>query len=80
MHKDVFLNGHKQFNIIKDCINLSRKIEELKPYIIEFDKNNAIKPKIYPFYYAIRKENQRPIIVITHNKCTFSANDRVYKV
>lgn len=30
--------------------------------------------------YAVKKENQQPIIVITHDEYTFSANDIVRKV
>lgn len=39
-----------------------------------------MKPKIYLSKCAIKEENQKPIIVITHNECIFSTNDKVYKV
>ena len=54
-------------------------MEELKPYMVEFDENGAIKPKVYPSDCAVGGKNQRPIIVITYNECTFSANNRVCK-
>lgn len=48
-----------------------KKIEELKSYIVEFDKNSAIKPKVYPSNCTVRGNNQWSIIVITHNKYIF---------
>ena len=47
--------------------------------MVEFDENGAMKPKVYPSDCAVGKENRRPIIVITHDECTFSANDGVRK-
>lgn len=55
-------------------------MKELKSYIIEFDKNNAMKPKVYFLDCVVRGNKQQPIIVITHNKYIFSANDRIRKI
>lgn len=55
------------------------KIEELKLYMIEFNKDSTIKAKDYPIDYAVESEKRRLIILITYNECTFSANDRVQK-
>lgn len=33
--------------MVEDWNNFLIKIEDLKPYIIEFKKNSKIKPKIY---------------------------------
>lgn len=52
-------------------------MKELKPYMIEFEKNGAMKEKIYLFDYAVHSSNCRPIIVITHDKYTFSANNDI---
>lgn len=54
-------------------------MEELKPYIVEFDKNDVMKLKVYFSDWAVRGNNWWPIIVITHNKCTFFANNRIWK-
>ena len=77
--KDVFVDEHKQSDIVKDHINFLRKMEELKPYIVKFDENGKMKPKVYPSDCVMRGENRQPIIVIIYNKCTFSENDGVYK-
>ena len=67
MRKDVFVDGHEHSDVVEDCINFLRKMEELKPYMVEFDENGAIKPKVYPSDCTVRGENRRPIIVITHD-------------
>ena len=79
MRKYVFVDGYERSDVVKDRINFLRRMEELKPYMVEFDENGAMKPKVYLSNYAVGGENRRPIIVITHDECTFSANDRVRK-
>lgn len=37
------------FRYDKDCKKFLIKIEDFKPYMVDFKKNNIIKPKIYPF-------------------------------
>lgn len=54
-------------------------MEELKPCIVESNKDGAIKSKVYPLDYAVRGNNWWPIIVITNNKCIFLANNRIQK-
>lgn len=80
MGKDEFIDGHKQLDIIEDSKNFLKKIEEFKLYIVEFEANGAIKAIIYPFDCAVGKLNWHPIIVITHDECTFSANNDIQKV
>ena len=75
----MFIDGHVRSDIVEDCKVFLNKIEELKPYIVEFDDDGAIKPKVYPLDCIIGGNNWQPIIVITHDKCTFSANDRIQK-
>ena len=77
VRKDVFVDGHEQSDIVEDQINFLQKMEELKPYIVEFKENGAIKPKIYPADCAVGGNNRRPMIVITHDECIFSANNRI---
>ena len=79
MRKNVIVDGHEQSDIVEDCINFLRRMKELKPYMVEFDENGAIKPKVYPSDCTVGGENRRLIIVITHNKCTFFANNGVRK-
>ena len=56
-----------------------KKMEELKPYMVEFNEDGTMKDKEYPFDCAVGGEVRRPIIVITHDVCTFSANGGIRK-
>ncbi len=47
--------------------------------MVEFYDNNAMKPKVYPLDCVMRGKNCQPIIVITYDKCTFSANNKIQK-
>lgn len=78
--KDVFIDEHKWSDVIEDWKNFLQKVEELKPYIVEFDENGAMKSKIYPADCAVGKINRQPVIVITHDKYIFLANNRIQKV
>ena len=79
VYKDVFINGHEQSDVVEDCKVFLNKMKELKPYIVEFDEDGAIKPKVYSLDCVVGGNDWRSIIVITHNECTFSANDRIRK-
>lgn len=79
VRKDVFVDRHERSNVVEDRTNFLRKMEELKPYMVEFNEDGTMKPKVYPLDCAVEGENRRPIIVITHDECTFFANDGVRK-
>lgn len=63
----------------KDYKKFLNKMEQLKPYLVEFDENDKMKNKTYLSDCMIGGEERRPIIVITHNKCIFSVNDGIFK-
>lgn len=77
VRKDVFVNDYEQSDMLEDENYFLIKINELKAYIIEFNKDGAIKAKDYLVDYAVGGEERRSIIIITYNKCIFSANDGV---
>ena len=58
VRKDVFVDRHERPDVVKDCANFLRKMEELKPYIVEFDQDGAMKPKTYPSDCAIGREDR----------------------
>lgn len=43
---------------MEDCKEFIRKIEELKPYMIEFEENNVMKDKIYQSDCIVRGKNR----------------------
>lgn len=57
MCKDVFIDRHKRSNVIKDWDNFLIKIEDFKPYMIKFEKDVEIKPKVYLSNYKIGDNN-----------------------
>ena len=76
IRKDVFVDGYEQSKVVENRANFLKQMEEFKPYIVEF-YDGTIKPKVYPFDCAIEDENRQPIIIITHDECTFFANNGV---
>ena len=77
VRKNVFIDGHERPDVVEDRNRFLTKMEELKPYMVEFNKDGAMKAKDYPVDCAVGGEERRPIIVITHDECTFSANDGI---
>lgn len=79
VRKNVFIDGHERSDVIEDRNNFLKKMEELKPYMIEFEEDGAMKAKTYPSDCEVGGPGRRPIVVITHDECTFSANDGIRK-
>lgn len=79
MREDVCIDGHEQSNVIEDCTRFLKKIIELKPYIVKFNQDKIIKPKLYLFDYVVGRENHWLVVVITQNKCIFFVNNRVQR-
>lgn len=55
----MLIDGHKQSDIIEYCNNFINKMEELKSYMVEFEKDGAMKNKIYLPDCAVGGENQQ---------------------
>lgn len=51
-------------------------MSDLEPYLVEFNSERNIEEKVYPDDYQIGGENCWLVIVIIHDECTISANDR----
>lgn len=51
MNKKIYvkmcIDGQICLNIIKDYNNFLKKIEKLKPYMVQFEEDDIIKAKIY---------------------------------
>ena len=56
--KDGFVDGHEKSDVVEDYANFLKKMEELKPYMVEFFEDGAMKPKVYPSYCAVGGENR----------------------
>lgn len=52
-----------------------KELEAPGPYLVEFRNNGSMEEKVYPSDCAVNGPNKRPVILITHDENTFSAND-----
>lgn len=75
----MFIDGHEQSDVVEDRSSFLKCMEDLKPYMAEFEEDGTMKPKVYPPGCIIGSEDYRPIIVIIHDECTFSANDGIQR-
>ena len=75
----MLIDGHEWSDVVKDHKNFLKKMEELKPYMVEFEKDGAMKAKTYPSDCAVGGPNWCPIVVITHDNYTFSVNNGIQK-
>lgn len=71
----MFIDGHKRPDVIEDRKHFLQVMKELEPYLVEFDKTGQMIPKVYPSDCKVRGDKRRPVIVITHDECTFLSND-----
>ena len=54
---NVFVDGHKQSDVIEDCASFLKRIKEFKSYIVEFNQDKIVKPKVYLFDCTVGGEN-----------------------
>ncbi len=77
MSKNVFVDENEQSDVVEDRKNFFKKMEEFKPYRVEFKEDCIMKPKVYLSDCEVGGNNRRPNIIITYDEFTFSANDGV---
>lgn len=75
----MFIDGHERPDVVEDQRVFLKKMDELRPYMVEFEEDGKMKDKIYPSDCKVNGTECRPVIVITHDECTFSANDGIRK-
>ncbi len=47
VRKDVFVDKCKPSDIVENRKNFLKKMEKLKPYVVEFEEDGTMKPKVY---------------------------------
>lgn len=77
VRKDVLIDGHERPDVVEDRANFLKVMEDLKPDMVEFEENETMKAKVYPDDCVVEGQNRRLVKIITHDECTFSANDGV---
>lgn len=75
----MFVDGHERPDVVEDCERFLKVMEELKPYMIEFNKDGIMKDKEYSLNCAVGGGIRQPIIMITYDECMFSTNDGICK-
>lgn len=51
------MDRYKQSDMVEDHTYFLKKMEELKPYMVEFNKDSIMKPKVYPSNCAVKGKN-----------------------
>lgn len=77
VRKDVLIDGHERPDVVEDRANFLKVMEDLKPDMVEFEEDGTMKAKVYPDDCVVEGQNRRLVKIITHDECTFSANDGV---
>lgn len=76
----MFFYGHEREDVKEYRETFLHEMKLFLPYFVEFSEDGTIVSKKYPSDCAIRKPEKRPIIMITRDESTFSANDGRKKV
>ena len=74
------INGHERKDVVEYRETFLEEMRLLLPYFVEFFEDGSILGKDYPDDCAVGRPDRRPIIMITHDESTFSANDERRKV
>ena len=80
VQKEVFFDGHEQKDVVEYRETFLDEMKLLLPYFVEFSDDGSILPKTYSEDCALGGPSWRPIIMITYDKNTFSANDDQQKL
>jgi len=74
VRKGVYVDGHERPDVIRDRAQFLNQLENLQPYLVEFDSDSNIKAKTYP-RSCVLGGCDPPIILITHDESTLSSNE-----
>ena len=73
--KGFFFDDHERKDVVADRIKFVEQMKKDEPYLAEFDSSGTILDKSSPEDCEVGGSQRRPIIIITHDESTFSAND-----
>ncbi|RPA94322.1 hypothetical protein L873DRAFT_1937421, partial [Choiromyces venosus 120613-1] len=74
VRKGVYIDGHEREDVVAYREQFVNALEDLWPFMVEFEDDGSIKEKAYPLGCEVGGLT-RPIILITHDESTFSSND-----
>ena len=73
--RGVFFDGHERKDVVADRVRFVEQMKKDEPYLVDFDSFGNILDKAYPEDCEVGGFQRRPLILITHDESTFSAND-----
>ena len=73
--KRSIFDGHERKDVVEYREKFLDEMKKLLPYLVEFSEDGSMISKEYPEDCAVGGPNRRPVIMITHDESTFSAND-----
>lgn len=79
MKKDVFVDKHKQSDIVENWEQFLKIMKKLEPYLVKFKEDSIIKAKNYLSDCKIVGNKRWPIIVITYDEYMFLSNNSISK-
>ena len=56
--KDVFVDKCERSHFAEDYKNFHKKKKEFKPYMVEFEEDGTMRPKVYSPDFKVSKSNQ----------------------
>lgn len=76
----MFFNGHKRENVIEYQETFFNEMKSFLPSFVNFFEDDTMVLKKYPHDYAVKKPDQRSIVMITYDESIFSTKNRRRKV
>ena len=76
----MFFDGQERENVMEYRETFLNEMKSLLSYFVEFFEDGTMVSKEYPDDCEVEGPDRRPIIMITHDESTFSANDGRRKV
>lgn len=73
--KKVFIDGHKQSNVVDYYYQFLGEIKAIKAYLVKFKEDSFIKSRINLKNYAIGGLNCYLIIFIIYDKSSYNVNN-----
>lgn len=71
----MFFDGYEREDVIEYQEIFLDEMKSLLPYLVKFLEDVIMVSKVYPDDCTVGGPDRRPIIMITYDESTFSAND-----
>lgn len=76
----MFINRNKNQILLKITIFFLKRLKKLKPYLVDFNKDNTMKKKDYLANCTISDSDCQPVIMIIYDKYIFLSKIRLVRL